>query len=250
MRNSKSIPTPTKRGVVEVFETFRTYGGGVWRLKDHWGRWQHSAQLLGFELPLTFTDLCVALTQQLTGVVEEQRIRVVASAEDWRLEKTDLIPLSYEGGVQVIDRVFARGQAMAKHTVHDYAYFQSLADITGSFDVLWFDASDQLREGNITNIFAIIDDKVCTPPLGRILPGLMRQWVIDEINVIEREITRTELKSAQEIFLTNMVRGIVPVQHWNQWRPGTLVLSETLERRLNLITKDQSNITCQTKRLP
>lgn len=250
MLNSKSISTSPKTGLVEVFETFRTYEGGVWRIQDHWDRWQNSARVLGFDLPLDLVDLEKTLTQKLLGVTGEQRIRAVSSSENWRLEQMEFVPSAYEAGVRVIDRVFERDQAAAKHTAHDYSYFQSLAAITGSFDVLWFDASGQLGEGNITNVFAVIDNEICTPPTEKILSGLMRKWVIAEGAVTERPITRNELSSAQEIFLTNMVRGIVPVQNWNQWQPQTLAASRMLQRRLNLITKDPSNITCQTKRLP
>ncbi|HHY27320.1 MAG TPA: D-amino acid aminotransferase [Desulfitobacterium dehalogenans] len=66
-----------------------------------------------------------------------------------------------------------------------------------------------ITEASSSNVAAVIGGKVVTPPLnGRILPGVSRAIMLDTareagIEVEEREITLEELRSAEEIMLTN-----------------------------------------------
>jgi branched-subunit amino acid aminotransferase/4-amino-4-deoxychorismate lyase len=73
-------------------------------------------------------------------------------------------------------------------------------------------------EGSTSNLFAVKDDKVFTPPLTQdILPGITRQLVIDicrknKIKFSEKRIHYYNLLEADEIFLTNSIMEIMPVK--------------------------------------
>ncbi len=66
-------------------------------------------------------------------------------------------------------------------------------------------------ESSIANIFWIKKGLLYTPPLSEgCVAGVMRQFIIDTpgITIIEQPLTRSMLDSADEVFLTNAIRGI------------------------------------------
>src|SRR5262249_51940584 len=95
-------------------------------------------------------------------------------------------------------------------------------------------------EGSRTNVFLFRDGALVTPSLdGPIVPGIMRGLVIELARGIgldvweEKAMTEPWLEGASEVFLTNSVRGIIPVARvedrsgpapgpWSQ-RPSMLV---------------------------
>jgi len=44
----------------------------------------------------------------------------------------------------------------------------------------------------------------------------------------EREISREELMTADEIFLTNTTKEIIPVRKWGGWRSGAFEIAQKL----------------------
>jgi D-alanine transaminase len=74
-----------------------------------------------------------------------------------------------------------------------------------------------VTEGSSSNVFAVLNGSLITPPLGRdILPGITREVIlkIAQDNLIsyrERSITIDDLKQAEEIWIASSVREIVPV---------------------------------------
>lgn len=79
------------------------------------------------------------------------------------------------------------------------------------------DEDGSVLEGSRSNLFAVLDGVVVTPPTdGRILPGIARARAIEVaraagIEVVERRISVDELASAAEVFMTGGVRGVEPV---------------------------------------
>jgi len=65
-----------------------------------------------------------------------------------------------------------------------------------------------LTEGSFTNIFVERGDKLVTPPLKRgLLPGLLRQRLLDEGKAEEADLTPDDLKDG--FLIGNMVRGLM-----------------------------------------
>ncbi len=78
-----------------------------------------------------------------------------------------------------------------------------------------------VTEGAASNLFAVIDGVLMTPPLTHsILAGITRQVILkiaraNNIDVVEQEISIEELKNAQEIWLTSSTREILAVVKLN-----------------------------------
>jgi para-aminobenzoate synthetase / 4-amino-4-deoxychorismate lyase len=83
--------------------------------------------------------------------------------------------------------------------------------------VLLTDADGSVLETDRANVFAVAGGVLRTPAAdGRILPGIMRARVIEAarsmgIPVAEHTLALADLMAADEVFVTNSVRGVLPV---------------------------------------
>jgi para-aminobenzoate synthetase/4-amino-4-deoxychorismate lyase len=81
---------------------------------------------------------------------------------------------------------------------------------------LLLDEDDTALEAARANVFGVREETLLTPPTdGRILPGVTRMRVIElagevGIDTYEAELSRADLLTADEVFLTGSVRGIEP----------------------------------------
>jgi branched-subunit amino acid aminotransferase/4-amino-4-deoxychorismate lyase len=83
----------------------------------------------------------------------------------------------------------------------------------GYFDALLLDGIDVL-EATIANIFVLRRGTVYTPAAdGRILPGVARKKLLAErgLNIQEHNLWTADISSCEGIFITNSLRGPVPV---------------------------------------
>jgi branched-subunit amino acid aminotransferase/4-amino-4-deoxychorismate lyase len=93
-------------------------------------------------------------------------------------------------------------------------YAKRTAIDEGFDEALFINPADQVLEGAGTNIFIVKDCVISTPSLDAgILPGVMRGIVLRKLaqGVREREVSRAELLEADEVFVTNVLVGIMPV---------------------------------------
>jgi branched-chain amino acid aminotransferase len=86
------------------------------------------------------------------------------------------------------------------------------------YETVFVDAFDNIYEGTSSNIFFIKNETLVTPFLDAgILPGTTRERVKDiakeklRMTVVERQVTKSELLDADEIFLTNTNIQVLPV---------------------------------------
>lgn len=91
-----------------------------------------------------------------------------------------------------------------------------LYDATFENTIVFIDDGKFLKETLWANIFLIKNGVLSTPSFRNcILPGIMRNLVLSNTDVIikERDLTEEDLYEADEIVLTNAVRGIMPVEY-------------------------------------
>lgn len=83
---------------------------------------------------------------------------------------------------------------------------------SGYDEVLFLNEKGFVAEGSISNIFLIKENKIYTPKVeSGLLPGVVRKFIIDEFNVIEKKIVLEDLFNADEIFITNSLLGIMGI---------------------------------------
>jgi para-aminobenzoate synthetase / 4-amino-4-deoxychorismate lyase len=107
---------------------------------------------------------------------------------------------------------------------------------------------DEVLEAAWASVFAVRRGALFTPPLdGRILPGVTRATTIElardhGIDVIERALPLGELRRAEEVFLTNSIRGIELVDSVDgaalrSPRPLTVLLAGGLRAEWGLVPR-------------
>lgn len=100
--------------------------------------------------------------------------------------------------------------------------------------------NQHVAETSNMNIFMVKDKKVYTPPLAcGCLNGIMRSKVIRlcksmKITIKDISFTSKALAGAEEIFLTNVIRGIAPVWKYNDkiWDTQSLPITTYLKNNL------------------
>lgn len=84
----------------------------------------------------------------------------------------------------------------------------------GYDEPIFLNSKNQITEGATNNIFVVVGDKIYTPKLScGLLNGIVREYIISNYDIIESEIDLEFLDNADEIFLTNSLFGIMPVNN-------------------------------------
>lgn len=114
-------------------------------------------------------------------------------------------------------------------------------ELAGGDEAIRLGPDLNISEGATSNVFVAVAGVVATPPLGHILPGVTRARVVAGcarlgIAVEERAITPSQLRAADEVFLTSSVRGVVPVTRLDgevrERGPIALRIADAIARRL------------------
>lgn len=86
-------------------------------------------------------------------------------------------------------------------------------------DALIYNKQNQIAETSIANIFIVKDNCIYTPPLSSgCVSGVMRGLVIsickkNDIPLRQKAITENDIATANEVFITNALRGIIHINN-------------------------------------
>lgn len=90
----------------------------------------------------------------------------------------------------------------------DRAIYRDALRRGGTYEVLMRDNDGYLTEGCFSSIFVERGEKLLTPPLSRgLLPGVLRQSLIDMGEAVEADLTAADLENG--FFIGNSARGLV-----------------------------------------
>ena len=84
----------------------------------------------------------------------------------------------------------------------------------GVDELLFLNERGELCEGTITNIFVEASDgRLVTPPLSSgLLPGILREELLEKGQFAEEPLTLGHLMNARQVFVGNSLRGLIPVE--------------------------------------
>jgi branched-chain amino acid aminotransferase len=224
-----------------IYETMRVYDRVTFMLDEHLQRLRRSASLIGLTLPLDADGLKIAVYETLiANALRNAYVRLTISRGPGELGlDPDLCPQPtvaiiaqelkeypkayYENGISLIIPKTRRNLKEAVNPQIKSLNFLNniLAKIEakkeGTDEAVMLNSRGKLTEGTICNLFFYKDDIVCTPSLAcGILDGITRGIVIElarreGLSVREGAFTRTDLYSAEEVFVTNTTMEIMPV---------------------------------------
>ncbi len=206
------ILKPSKTG---LFETMRWEADtGFIRYEEHCARLLASAKRQVIDL--TSSDLTSFLkTKSRSFPKTPLRVRLSLNLNGeldliWKeFENTDSVfklalsryPLKsdYQFTEQKVEaRNFYDGERARLKTLHDID------------EVLFLDEEGYLCEGSFTSLFIKEGDTLYTPALPGLLPGVLRASLIASGEVLESHISLSRLLAADEIFVGNSLRGLMP----------------------------------------
>ncbi|HFC7278494.1 TPA: chorismate-binding protein [Neisseria meningitidis] len=200
-----------------IFETMRVENRQCALLDRHLCRLKAAAQALNLPLP----DGCENQIKQYIADLPDGAFRVKAllASDGISLSRAVLNHLADKQRV-IISPAVLPAQNYLRHfkTTHRALFDQAwqTAETQGAFDSLFFNSDGILLEGGRSNVFVKYQGQWLTPSLDLdILNGIMRQAVLDEPQkylqtnqVIETHITQKTLQEAEEIRLSNALRGV------------------------------------------
>lgn len=224
-----------------VFEGERSYGGRIFRSRDHSERLRRSANLIDFDIPFSVDQIEAAKVEVMAanglsdayvravawrgagedmGVASRRNpVRMAIAAWEWgayygdakmKGAKLDIAKWKRPSPETAPSQAKAAGLymicTMAKHT----------AEAKGCSDAMMFDYRGYVAEATGANIFFVKDGEVHTPKPDCFLNGLTRQTVIGmledrQIKVHERHIEPGELEGFQQCWLTGTAAEVTPV---------------------------------------
>ncbi|HEZ1464335.1 TPA: bifunctional anthranilate synthase component I family protein/aminotransferase class IV [Neisseria meningitidis] len=200
-----------------IFETLRAENGRCTLLDRHLCRLKTSAQALNLPLP----DGCENQIKQYIADLPDGAFRVKAllASDGISLSRAVLNRLTDKQRVIISPTILpAQNYLRRFKTTHRALFDQAwqTAETQGAFDSLFFNSDGILLEGGRSNVFVKYQGQWLTPSLDLdILNGIMRQAVLDEPQkylqtnqVIETHITQKTLQEAEEIRLSNALRGV------------------------------------------
>ena len=129
--------------------------------------------------------------------------------------KTEFSPSSGERAILLEDFRWRKSQIKATSLLANVIY-RSEAKQQGVFETILFE-NGFITEGAVSNVFCCIENKIITPPLTEnILPGVTRKVILNLIQDTSLVYEETKIPidtflSAEEIWVTNSTKGIIPI---------------------------------------
>ena len=224
-----------------VFEGIRCYSGKIFKLKEHLDRLYECAKHIRLEIPLSKEDFARAIQETLdANGLKDAYIRPIVTRGTGYLGLdprrtsdpqvviiTDTIqlypPEVYENGLHLCTVSTIRNHPNAVNPrLKSLNYLNNiLAKIeaieAGCQEALMLNHKGEVAECSGDNIFLMKRGELRTPPLDAgILEGITRATIIDlardaAIPVREMALTRHDIYTADECFLTGTAAEVVPV---------------------------------------
>ena len=200
-----------------IFETMRVENRQCRLLDLHLGRLKTSAQALNLPLP----DDGETRIRQYIAKLPDGLFRLKAELVSDDLILSHAATAELPASQRVIPapqplppRDYLRRFKTTRRALYDQAW--QTAETQGAFDSLFFNSDGLLLEGGRSNVFVKYQGQWLTPSLDLdILNGVMRQAVLQQPQtylgadaIIETHITRDMLEHAEEIRLSNALRGV------------------------------------------
>ncbi len=223
-----------------VWEGLRVYKGRIAALDEHLERLQNSAKTLAFADVPSSDEVKKAIfrTLEANSMRDEVHIRLtltrgekITSGMNPRFNQSGctLIVLAEwkpsvysDNGIRVISASTRRNtpQCLDSKIHHNNLLNNILASIeanvAGADSAIMLDINGFVSETNDTNLFLVKRGIVQTPHADACLPGLTRRMILDickkhDIYAEERNLSLTELYTADEVFTSGTMGELTPV---------------------------------------
>jgi branched-chain amino acid aminotransferase len=250
-----------------VFETIKILNNKILFLEDHYFRLMSSMRVVRMEIPMNFT--MEYLEEQILSVVNANsiqsssraRITVYRNDGGYYLPRNNSISflisaVALENTLYTIEKInyevdLYKDFYITKQLLSSIKTTNKILNITGSIfasengldNCLLLNDSKNVVEALQGNIFMLLGNKLITPPISEgCLNGVMRKQVlnvakkIENLEVVEEVISPFDLQKADELFITNVIKGIQPITQYRKKSFATNKSIELLEKLNDMIS--------------
>ncbi len=230
-----------------VFETLKIVDNKILFLEDHYFRLMSSMRIVRMEIPMNFTlefiENEILSLAKANNCVDSARVRftVYRNSGGYYLPETNEIsylinakPLenklySFDNSDYEVD--LFKDFYVTKQLLSSIKSTNKMVNITGSIfakenglnNCLLMNDSKNVIEALNGNLFMLIDNKLITPPISEgCLNGIMRKQIlelakkIENLEVVEEIISPFDLQKADELFVTNVIKGVQPITKYRK----------------------------------
>lgn len=235
--------SPLDRGFLfadGVYEVVPVFNGVPFRLEEHLQRLERSLRELLIDNPRSreaWRALCQELIDRNGGGYQSIYLQVTRGSAPKRdhvfpsppVTPTQFLCSSSLGLSQIHDIDAAVGAKVLTREDNRWdrcdiksisllpnVMFRQEAQLVGAVEVILTRAG-YVTEGSSTNVFVIKDGRIATPPISnRILAGVTRNLTVElcrqhGLPIDEREVSKTELEAADELWLTSSTKDVLPI---------------------------------------
>lgn len=246
-----------------VFETVKILDSKILFLEDHYFRLMSSMRVLRMEIPMDFTmeyleDQILTLLKN-KNLENSARARITFYRNDggYYLPKTNTVSFLIHAEI-LLDTLYLINQVeyevdlfkdfyVTKQLLSSIKSSNKIINITGSIyanengldNCLLLNDSKNVIEALQGNIFMLKGNLLITPPVSEgCLNGVMRKQIIeiakkiDSLVVVEDIISPFDLQKADELFITNVIKGIQPITKYRK-KVFATTLAAILVQKLN-----------------
>lgn len=252
-----------------VFETLKIVGGKILFFEDHYFRLMAAMRIVRMEIPMNFT--LEYLEEQVLSLVEKNKIEQSARARITVYRNNGGLYLPTNNTVSFLIQTSAIENPVysiseKEYEVDLYKDFyipkqllstlkttNKMIHVTGSIyakendldNCILLNESKNVVEALQGNLFMRMGNTLITPPISEgCLNGIMRKQILSfakketNLEVVEQVISPFDLQKADELFVTNVIRGIQPITKYRkkEFEQDTAkVLNTILKQHLGMV---------------
>ncbi|MFV8353830.1 aminotransferase class IV [Flavobacterium sp. XS2P14] len=249
-----------------VFETVKIIKNKILFLEDHYFRLMSAMRVVRMEIPMNFTMefleeqiLSIAENNQ---VIDSARARITVYRNDggyylpqnnsvsYLIHAVDLENKAYTIENKRYEVDLYKDFYITKQLLSSVKTTNKIINITGSIyanengldNCLLLNDSKNVVEALQGNIFMLQGNKLITPPISEgCLNGVMRRQIlglakkIENIEVVEGVISPFDLQKADELFITNVIKGIQPITQYRKKEFSTYMAVKLVDKLNEMI---------------
>ena len=230
-----------------VFETLKIVNGKILFLADHYFRLMASMRIVRMEIPMNFTleyieNQVLLLVEQLE-ISDSARVRFTVFRNEggfyapqtneisYLIQATALENKKYFFSSKVYEVELYKDNLITKQLLSTLKTTSKIIQVTASVfakendfnSCLMMNDSKNVIEAISGNIFMLSNNVLSTPPISEgCLNGIMRKQLLalakffPNIEFKEAIISPFDLQKADELFVTNVIKGIQPITRYRK----------------------------------
>jgi branched-chain amino acid aminotransferase len=246
-----------------VFETLKVIEGKILFLEEHYFRLMASMRIIRMEIPMLFTmeymEKQVLSLAEALNIADSARVRIsffrnsggyylpTDNTAEFIITATALQEKLYVVSRDEYEVDIYKDFYVSTHLLSTLKTTNKMVHITGSIyahenglqNCLLLNDDKNVVEALQGNLFMLLEGKLITPSVADgCLNGIMRKQVlaiarkIDGLEVVEKSVSPFDLQKAEELFITNVIKGIQPVTKYRK-KLYTDNLAAEITKRLN-----------------